>query len=411
MVLLCLAGSGMYWLPFLSDVFYVPMKNAFAFTNTQMGVLSSAYGLTSMLAYFPGGWVADRFSPRKLITSALLIMSAGGFVFATIPSFEVSVTLFALWGLMTGLLFWSAMIKAVRNWGRRDEQGRAYGILEGGRGLTDMLAATILLWIFAISGSDYDALAESLVIQASFPLLLAIIIWFVMKDDVATREERSDPKPDFTLDGLKTVVRLPMVWLLAIIIMAAYTGYWGSVYITPYATDIYELGVVLGGAISTGKYWIAPVAAVVAGLIADRIGTAKAVVGAFIIMTIGFLIFGLIPGTPILVPMLLINAAVVACAVFALRGIYFALLEQGGIPLAVTGTTAGLASVIGYTPDIFVPPLAGMILDAYPGASGYQIFFLFVSGMSFLGLLAAYVVYRKVQAVGNSTYTMTNHDH
>lgn len=397
MILLCLSGSAVYWMPWLSDVFYVPMKNAFGFTNTQIGFLSSAYGLTSMLAYFPGGWLADRLPPRKLITAALLIISAGGFVFATIPSFEVTVAIYGMWGLMTGLLFWSAMIKAVRNWGRRDEQGRAFGILEGGRGLTDMLSATILLWIFAISGGDRSALAENLVLQASFPLLLAVFVWFVMKDDTGTHEDEPASEAGISLDGLKTVVRLPIVWLLAMIIMAAYTGYWGSVYITPYATDVYELSAVHGGAISVGKYWIAPVAAVVAGVIADRIGTAKAVVGAFIIMTAGFLIFGLIPGAPILVPMLLVNAAVVSCAVFALRGIYFALLEQGGIPLAVTGTTAGLASVIGFTPDIFVPPVAGMILDAYPGVDGYQIFFSLVSGMSFIGLIAAYFVYRKIQ--------------
>ena len=397
MILLCLSGSAMYWMPWLSETFYVPMKNAFGFSNTQIGVLSSVYGLTSMLAYFPGGWLADRLSSRKLITSALLFTSAGGFVFATIPSFEISVAIYGMWGLMTGLLFWSAMIKAARNWGRKDEQGRAFGILEGGRGITDMVSATFLLWIFAISGGDYTALAENILLQASFALLLAIFIWFVMKDETGTHEDEPASEAGISLDGLKTVVRLPVVWLLAMIIMAAYTGYWGSVYITPYATDVYELSAVTGGAISVGKYWIAPVAAIVAGFIADRIGTAKAVVGAFIIMTAGFLIFGLIPGAPILVPMLLVNAAVVACAVFALRGIYFALLEQGGIPLAVTGTTAGLASVIGYTPDIFVPPVAGMILDAYPGVDGYQIFFLLVSGMSFVGLIAAYIVYRKVQ--------------
>jgi hypothetical protein len=46
-------------------------------------------------------------------------------------------------------------------------------------------------------------------------------------------------------------------------------------------------------------------------------------------MTAGFLIFGLIPGAPNLVPLLLINVAVISGAVFALRGIYFALLKQG----------------------------------------------------------------------------------
>jgi len=72
-------------------------------------------------------------------------------------------------------------------------------------------------------------------------------------------------------------------------------------------------------------------------------------------------------------------------------------LEQGGIPIAVTGTATGVISVVGYTPDIFVPMLGGMILDANPGAGGYQNFFLFIAALSFIGLIAAFVVYRKVQ--------------
>ena len=373
------------------------MQNTFGFTNTQIGVLLSTYGIMSLVGYIPGGWLADRLPPRRLITVALLITSAGGFVFSTIPSFEVCVLLYGIWGLAASLVFWSAMIKATRNWARKEEQGRAYGILEGGRSMTDLVSATALLAIFAFRGGDYLALTESIVLQASVPLVLAIIVWLLMKDEKARNEEPLQEQSAFTLQDLKAVIRMPVVWLLAIIIMAAYSGYWGSVYFTPYATDVFALGEVLGGAIGVGKYWIAAVVAIAAGFLADKIGTAKAVVGSFILMTSGFLAFGLIPGAPDLVPLLLINVAVISCAVFALRGIYFALLEQGGIPVAVTGTATGLVSIIGYTPDIFVPPLAGIILDAYPGAEGYQRFFLLISALSFLGLVAAYITYRKIE--------------
>lgn len=118
-------------------------------------------------------------------------------------------------------------------------------------------------------------------------------------------------------------------------------------------------------------------------------------------MTSGFLVFGLVPGAPVLVPLLLINVAVVSTAVFALRGIYFALMEQGSIPVAVTGTVVGLVSVIGYTPDIFLPPMAGMLLDAYPGAQGFQIYFLIIGGLNFVGLMAAYSAYRRIRSAPN----------
>jgi nitrate/nitrite transporter NarK len=397
MALLCLSGSTIFWMPFLSEVYFVPMQNAFGFSKTQMGVLSSVFGLVSLLCYFPGGWLADRLSPRKLITIALTITAASGFVFATIPSFEVCLVLFGFWGMSTAFVFWSAMIKATRNWGGKDEQGRAFGALEGGRNFSDLATATIFLAIFAYRGSDDAALSEIIVIISMMTLILAISVWTIMKDSTATQEGTAGESLAPTVKEIVEVLKLPIVWLISIIIMTAYSGLWGAIYFTPYATEVYALGVVWGGAIGVGKYWLAAIAAIVAGFIADRVGAAKAVLGCFVLMTAGFLGFGLIPGAPDLVLFLIFNVAVVASAVYALRGIYFSLLEQGCIPIAVTGTATGIISVIGYTPDIFLPALAGVILDANPGAEGYQNLFLFVSALSFLGLIAAYFVYRRIQ--------------
>jgi nitrate/nitrite transporter NarK len=326
-----------------------------------------------------------------------VITSTGGFVFSTFPSFEICVLIFGLWGVTTACIFWSAMIKATRNWGSEQEQGRAFGILEGGRNFVDMVIATAMLSVFAFRGGGDSALSEQILFYALAALILGLIVLMVMEDDTASRTDTSDVPSTVTLAGIVAVFKLPIVWLMAIIIMAAYSGYWGAIYFTPYATEAFALGSVLGGAIGTAKLWIAALVAVIAGFIADKIGPAKAVLGAFILMTSGFLIFALLPGTPGLLPLLLINVAVISCAVYGLRGIYFSLLEQGGIPIAVTGTATGVISVVGYTPDIFVPTLGGMILDANPGAGGYQNFFLFVAALSFIGLIAAFVVYRKVQ--------------
>jgi len=160
---------------------------------------------------------------------------------------------------------------------------------------------------------------------------------------------------------------------------------------------------VYGGAIGTAKFWIAAVAAVVAGFIADKIGPAKAVLGGFVMMTAGFLIFAVVPGSPGLLPVLLINVTVVSAAVYGLRGIYFSLLETGGIPIAVTGTATGVISLIGYTPEIFIPTLGGMILDANPGVGGYQNLYILITVLSAIGLAAAFVVYRMVQHTSDAT--------
>ena len=395
MGLLCLSGSVIFWLPLFSDIFYTPMQNAFGFTKTQMGILLSTFGAVALMAYFPGGWLADRFSPRKLITIALVITALAGFVFSTLPSFEACLILFAIWGLTSAGILWSAMIKAARCWGSKEDQGKTYGILEGGRSISDVISTTILLMIFAYSRGDDRAVPEIIIMISFYILVLAFLVWRIMSDDISNNKKQSK----VTTNEIIYILRLPVIWLIALIIMATNTAMWGTIFFTPYATEVYDLGEVGGGAIGAGKYWVTPFAAIAAGLFADKIGPAKAILGFCIIMTLGFFIFALIPGSPALLTYLIINVAILTAAVYALRGTYFSLLEQSNIPLSFTGTATGIISVIAYTPDIFMPTLGGIILDAYPGTSGYQYLFLIVSFFSLIGLIAAYVIYQKIQTI------------
>ena len=64
-------------------------------------------------------------------------------------------------------------------------------------------------------------------------------------------------------------------------------------------------------------------------------------------------------------------------------------MKEGRVPLAVTGTAVGFVSLIGYTPDVFMGPLMGWLLDRSPGAAGHQHVFWVVTGFAFLGMLAS----------------------
>lgn len=151
--------------------------------------------------------------------------------------------------------------------------------------------------------------------------------------------------------------------------------------------------VAVAGVISVGRMWLKPIAALIAGFVADAFGIAVSVAVLFAVLVVCFSTIGLISPEPGMLPVALINVAIVALAVFALRGIYFALLEEGGVPLAVTGTAGGIISAIGFTPDVFMPLFFGVITDSYPGADGYRYFYLVTSGFCAVGLVAATTIY------------------
>ena len=54
---------------------------------------------------------------------------------ATFPAYQGAMLLWGFFGISTILFFWAALIRATREWGGAEHQGRAYGLLDGGRGL------------------------------------------------------------------------------------------------------------------------------------------------------------------------------------------------------------------------------------------------------------------------------------
>lgn len=394
MAILCFSGGIIFMLPFLREVYYIPMQVAFGYDNTQMGVQMSVFGFFSLLAYFPGGWLADRFSARKLIASSLVATGLGGLYFATFPSYEMGILLHAFWGTSISLIFWAAMIKATRSWAPPQEQGRAFGILESGRGVVEVISSSVFLAVFAWLGSNATALAQVINLFAATNIMLAVLTWLILDDEVSTDGPATKK---VGLAEVMAVLKMPSVWLIAIVVMTAYVAYWGAYYFAPYATDVFGVSVVLGGAIAVGKMWLKPFAAASAGFVADRFGVSRTVFVTFLIVTSGFLVLGLLPGGESWLLVMLINAAVVSIGIFALRGIYFALLEEGGIDAAVTGTAAGVISAVGFTPDVFMPLLGGVLLDAYPGQVGYRFFYFAVAAFTAVGSLASWEIMRRAK--------------
>lgn len=392
MVVLSFSGGIIFLLPFLFEVYYRSVADALGLTNTEMGILFSAFGVTSLIVYFPGGWLADRFSPRKLMTSSLITTGLGGLWFATLPTYEIVVAIHIFWGVSITLLFWGAMIRVTRNWAPPDQQGKAFGVLETLRGIGEASTHSVLLFVFAWLGSTEQALTVVITQLSLVIIALGVLSWFVI-EDVSRDGASNNEMASVTLRDIIAVLKMPVIWLIAIVVLCAYCAYWGSFTTTPYSSDIFMTTVAVAGVISVGRMWLKPIAALIAGFVADAFGIAVSVAVLFAVLVVCFSTIGLISPEPGKLPVVLINVAIVALAVFALRGIYFALLEEGGVPLAVTGTAGGIISAIGFTPDIFMPIFFGVITDSYPGADGYRYFYLVTSGFCAVGLVAAMTIY------------------
>ncbi len=399
MLALVLAGELVFSLPFHVPRYFRPtVLEVFALNNAELGDIFAAYGVAAMLAYFPGGVLADRFTARTLLTWSLLATAAGGVYFATLPGVGGLTALYAYWGVTTIFLFWGALIRATRWWGGALAQGRAFGILDGGRGLAAACFASLTVTCFAlVSGATASAgtrnagaaLQTVIACYTATTCGAALCVWRWSGNGPPPPNPNPCKRPRQTW---RSVFTYPQVWLQAGIIVCAYCGYKGLDNYALYAHDVLAMTDVQAAALTAALAYIRPPAAILAGLLADRYKPSNTIGVLFAILALSYGLLALTPSSSWSLVLVIATVATTCAAVFALRGVYFALIGETQVPLSLTGATVGLVSVVGYTPDIFFAPLGGRILDAAPGLPGHQHYFMLLCGIGICGFVLTVAV-------------------
>jgi len=394
-VCLILAGEMIFSLPFHVPRFFRPtLLEVLNMSNAEFGDAFALYGVMAMLSYIPGGMIADRISARKLIAFSLVATAFGGIFFAMFPGQTGLALIFGYWGITTVLLLWAAMIKATREWGGEFAQGKAFGLLDGGRGLAGAGAASLAVILLAyVLPEDIDtinlenrtsAMRSVIYFYSLATFGAAIMVWFFIPDSkLETKKSEFGKFP-----GIKYVLRNPAVWLQALVVICAYVGYKGLDYYTTYAVDILGMDEVLAARHMSNASYLRVISAIAAGFVADRITSRRVIVISFTLVLISYIILTFLYPEPKYMNIIYANLIFTFIAVYALRGVYFALIGETRVRARYTGTAVGLISVIGFTPDIFFYSAGGRIIDAAPGFPGFQNYFLFLAGFALIGMLA-----------------------
>ena len=396
--LLILSGELIYLLPYvLPRIFRPTFLEVFNLNNLQLGSLFSVYGIIALLSYVYGGVISDKFQPKKLMSYSLFFTSFGGLVLASYPSYFVLQILYGYWGFTTVFLFWGAMIKATRVWGGTDNQGQAFGFLDGGRGLVaaSMGSLGILIFsVFLINDIELTSLTERkeafryVILFSSFMIFLTGL-WVLFFMDSNQKDQKNNVIPSNTFSNIKTVLKIQSVWLIMIIIISAYIGYRVTDIYSLYASDVMFFNQIEAANVSSLQLYLRPLVCILIAMLADKSSYIYFIIFGFVTMLIGSTIFafGIVQLNMNFV--FYLSLIIVATGTYAIRALYFSIMQEGRIPLVLTGTAVGLISVVGYTPDIFAPPIFGYFLDKYPGLLGHQYVFTILVLFSILGLLAS----------------------
>ncbi|MFQ8898201.1 MAG: MFS transporter [[Clostridium] scindens] len=199
--------------------------------------------------------------------------------------------------------------------------------------------------------ADEVAGASAAIKVCSIVVIIIGILNFIFIEDTK-KEENSESFIEVT-KGMFKALLIPRVWLLVAIVFTAYSVYGLIAYATTFAQKFYGLSAASAATLGGIRYLIQGAGGIVGGFLADKLKSSfKVIIGGCIGLALSFGLFIVVPSKASLCVMVVANFFVGLFFIYAVRSQYFAVHDDAGIPLNMSGRVSGIASCLGYTPDI-----------------------------------------------------------
>jgi ACS family glucarate transporter-like MFS transporter len=176
------------------------VQKEFGLTDVQLGYIFSALWWGYALCQVPGGRLADRFGPRRIL--ALGMVWAGIFTALTgmVPSGS-STALLALIGvrLLLGAgiaVTFPASNRLVASWIPSSERGTANGIILGGVGLGSAMAPPLITWIIVAWGWRW-----AFYLRLPVAVLMALVWYWLARDTPKQHSWITEKELDYIESG------------------------------------------------------------------------------------------------------------------------------------------------------------------------------------------------------------------
>lgn len=397
LVMMLISGT-MYKVYFLMDAFYVQMQEFMGLSHTEIGFIYSVAGWISQFGFLAAAYISDKFSKRKMIAFALIANGITGGIISTYPPFSMLVVLFCMCAVFTDMLCWPTVLKTIRLLGTKEEQGRMFGFLETGRGLTDTIVNFSALAIFVALGSNAFGFRCSIIFFSVISIIAGVLAYITVEDDA--EEEVSEKEDKKEKVGVKDIFKDKGVWLVSVNIFMIYCLYSGLKYLVPFLREAYSIPAALASAYGIiNMYGLKMVGGPIGGIISDKVthSATKFIRIMFVISAASLGAYTLLPHGSMNVYVTMIISLVISAFVFCMRAIFFAPMDEINVPKQLTGAAMSLGSFIGYLPGAFIAIIYGRILDTNPGISGYMKVFMIMAAIAVAGFFISCLLVKEIK--------------
>lgn len=362
-------GAALYLIAFYQRVapavITQELERDFGLSAAALGNLSAFYFYGYVAVQIPTGLLADRWGPRRLLTSGALLTALGTVLFALAPSVAWANAGRLAIGAAAGVAFVS-MLKLASHW----MPSRRFAFASGVAIFIGVLGATVAGAPMRIAVDAFGWRAV-MVASAVATAVVAVAIWTLVRDDpaergyasfypAAARPVESTPM----LADLREVLSYRNTWLLLVIpgacsgIILTFAGLWG----VPFLVSQYGFSVREAALVASAMLLAWSASSMAYGPMSERMGRRKPVyVGGLVVALALWSIVVFVPALPRPALIALLLAVSAAVGVFIVN---FAFAKES-VPARLGGTASGIANMGVMLGGMLMQPLVGFMLDRH----------------------------------------------
>ncbi|WP_084216088.1 MFS transporter [Pseudonocardia spinosispora] len=352
---------------------------------TVTGVLLSAFFWGYVLTQVPGGALAARVGPRRVIVGTLLVWGVAAVATGLVTGYTELLVVRFVMGLAEGAV-WPSFAVMFVNWYPDSERGRAINFSEMALPVSSIIMAPTAGWL--ISGWNWHVM---FIVQGIPPLIAAAAFALWTADDpeqdrfITPAERRhivENRSAGVEAGSFLEVMRSPVVWAFCLIYFLWITGLYSfGLWLPTLLTQLSHQGIGLVGVLSAAPFVLAAVGMYLNARSSDRSGRPR---GWYVVIPL------LLSGAALLLqhqldPGLggsLVLLIITGIGLYAAFGPFWAWsLEH--IPRNHAGMGMGLINLCGNLGGIVGPIAVGAAVTGGEVASGFYIlgYFLLAGGV------------------------------
>lgn len=327
------------------------------------GLLLSSFFAGYAIMQMPGGWLADRLGPRKVLLTAVIMWSIFTAMTGAAWSMASMIVIRFLFGIGEGG-FQPASSKIIAQTFPKEERSRAMSVMLSSGAIVGLIVPILSAAMLKTIGWR-----TMFVVIGALGAIIALLYWKFIKlpKDQSADAASSSSTPTGQKVSIGLLWKTPLLWNLLIAYFSIYAVNWGlATWLPTYLVKVRGLDLVSLGWLQMIPGLASLVGIYASGYVLDKLprGRERAA-GSIACVLIGIMLYLMFTASN--VTMFIVFQTVVTLFIsFVIILLPSVVLKN--LPSSVTGTGMGIVNTGGQLAGFITPMAIGFIVDAFHGS-------------------------------------------